>query len=140
MLNNPLLPARFWVKVGLDESSGCWLWLAGLNRGGYGQFEIGTNQHHKTVAAYKHAYRVLVGAIAPGFELDHLCRVRRCVNPGHLEPVTRAENIRRGAGFGGLLRIACKRGHSLVGPAASVPNGKYRTCRQCKETQGASIT
>lgn len=59
------------------------------------------------VPAYRFAYEFLVGPIPDGLELDHLCRVRLCVNPAHLEPVTHAENNKRA----GVAKTHCKWGH-----------------------------
>lgn len=71
----------------------CWLWLGYVNtrRGGYGEVYVrgGMKLAHRAV------YELLVGPIPKGLEIDHLCRTRCCVNPNHLEPVTRAENMRR---------------------------------------------
>ena len=79
--------AAFHAKYVIDES-GCWLWMASLNRKGYGSFQ--------SQAAHRVAYQLLVGPIPDGLHIDHLCRVRNCVNPSHMEPVTPAENQRRG--------------------------------------------
>lgn len=81
------LMERFWAKVERDPS-GCWLWTASLADGGYG--------HFGRWKAHRYAYETLVEPVPHGLDLDHLCRVRHCVNPSHLEPVTRAENLRRG--------------------------------------------
>lgn len=72
--------------------AGCWLWTGTIAPNGYGYFAIkGRSQQ-----AHRVAYELLVGPIPDGLDLDHLCRVRACVNPDHLEPVTRSENNRRG--------------------------------------------
>jgi len=83
---------RFWHNVPADRTAdGCWLWQ-GTQRGGYGRVYDGTRQ----AAAHRFSYELLVGSIPEGLVIDHLCRTPLCVNPAHLEPVTAAENIRRG--------------------------------------------
>lgn len=71
---------------------GCWEWQRARNRAGYG---IVSTPDGRTRVAHRAAFEVLVGAIAEGLDLDHLCRNKPCCNPAHLEPVTRAENNRR---------------------------------------------
>jgi hypothetical protein len=91
--------ARFWSKVNKDgpipahapELGQCWIWTASCTKDGYGEF-----RHDGGKLAHRYAYRLLVGAIPPLRVLDHLCRVRCCVNPHHLEPVTRRMNTQRG--------------------------------------------
>jgi endogenous inhibitor of DNA gyrase (YacG/DUF329 family) len=78
-------------KIRKIEGSDCWLWT-GSTRGGYGRFKIAT----VTQEAHRASYELYVGPIPDGLQLDHLCRNRSCINPAHLEPVTCAENIRRG--------------------------------------------
>lgn len=82
---------RFWSKVNKTDS--CWIWTATLYDSGYGRFRY----NNKWNKAHRIAYNFLVGEIPEGLELDHLCRVRCCVNPDHLEPVTHRENMVRGA-------------------------------------------
>ena len=96
---------RFWEKVDLNGpvpsdpwiplSMGCWLWVASLDRGGYGQFRVSTSPFDGPVRAHRFAYEQLVGPIPSDREIDHLCRVRHCVNPDHLEPVTHQANMIR---------------------------------------------
>lgn len=73
----------------LDE---CWVWCARTNRNGYGRLRVGGRE----LMAHRLAYEALVGPIPEGLVLDHLCRVRLCINPAHLEPVTVRENTLRG--------------------------------------------
>jgi hypothetical protein len=70
----------------------CWVWQWRIGPDGYGVVHVrrSPRQAHRVI------YESHVGPIPAGLDLDHLCRVRACVNPAHLEPVTRAENIRRG--------------------------------------------
>ena len=75
-----------------EQFDECWIWTGPKNGSGYGIFSYrGRNQ-----SAHRVAYRLLVGEIPDGLQLDHLCRKRSCINPAHLEPVTRLENVRRG--------------------------------------------
>jgi len=78
---------RFFTKV---EVGDCWLWVGATDRG-YGKFY----PHRKTVRAHRWLYEQLVGPVPAGMDLDHLCRVRACVNPDHLEVVTRSVNLAR---------------------------------------------
>ncbi len=74
----------------VSSDSGCWLWLGSLSRDGYAACkEPESNRAHRVY------YIRMVGPIPTGKELDHLCVVRHCVNPAHLEAVTHLENHRR---------------------------------------------
>ena len=83
------LEERFWFKV--NKTDTCWLWTGALRGDGYGKFHV----KRKWVYAHRFAYELLVGPIPDGLELDHLCRIRNCVRPSHLEPVTHQENMQR---------------------------------------------
>lgn len=109
---------RFWAKV--NKTPGCWLWTAATSKG-YGSFGMPDRRQR---LAHRLSYELLVGPIPEGLVLDHLCRVRNCVNPAHLEPVTAAENTRRG-----LLRTRCHRGHVID----ETPTG--RRCKTCAAIQ-----
>jgi hypothetical protein len=74
----------------------CWIWLGEKNGEGYGRIRRRTRSY----SAHRILYEMHVGSIPYGLVLDHLCRIPRCVNPAHLEPVTQAENVRRGIGVG----------------------------------------
>jgi hypothetical protein len=81
---------RFWAKV--QKTPTCWLWIAGVNRlTGYGRFGL---RHGVMVDAHRYSYELAHGAIAAGLDVHHTCLTRRCVNPDHLEAVTRSENLR----------------------------------------------
>lgn len=78
-------------KARETPGSGCWIWTGSKGEDGYGSVRY----RRRVWRAHRAAYTILVGPIPAGLELDHLCRVRACVNPAHLEPVTGEENIRR---------------------------------------------
>jgi len=83
---------RFWAKV-IIQGNGCWLWSGSLSSNGYGL--IWHNGHN--IRAHRFAYEYITHLVIPDDkELDHLCRNHQCVNPHHLEVVTRRENVMRG--------------------------------------------
>jgi len=88
---------RLFHKFEVD-SRGCWLWTGFINRYGYGVLTALPRKpgRARARAAHRVSYEWFVGPIPAGLTIDHLCRVRRCINPDHLEPVTNAENLRRG--------------------------------------------
>lgn len=82
---------RFEAKVAYEPMSGCFLWTGAVGTNGYGYIKI----DGRAVAAHAYADDRERGPLPPGLTRDHLCRVQTCVNPAHLERVTRAENSRR---------------------------------------------
>ncbi|MAH50729.1 hypothetical protein CMI37_33225 [Candidatus Pacearchaeota archaeon] len=82
---------RFWPKIKLDPTTECWDWTASKSRDGYGCFKVG----RKILQASRFSYTHFVGTIPFGLEIDHLCHNRSCVNPKHLEPVTKKVNGER---------------------------------------------
>jgi HNH endonuclease len=114
----------------------CWVWQRPLNGNGYGELRF-NNRGRKAHAVF---YERKHGEIPAGLELDHLCRVRACVNPDHLEPVTHAENMRRSVPGGpfaeNAARTHCIHGHpfdeanTIIGPRGN------RQCRECSRRNG----
>ena len=116
-----------------EPMSGCWIWTASLSDKGYGRFQDSGLAHRK-------AYLYFRGPIPDGYDLDHLCRVRCCVNPWHLESVTRRENLRRGMGFPAIYsrRTNCPRGHPYLGSNCIEEMDRgyiHRRCRICKNAR-----
>ncbi len=70
----------------------CWIWQHKVDEDGYGRLR----RNGKYLRAHRFFYEQHIGPIPGGFVVDHLCRIRNCVNPDHLEPVTNTENVARG--------------------------------------------
>lgn len=130
------LPVRFWEKTQLSES-GCWEWTAQVGHHGYARY----SQDSKSRKAHRVSYEALVAPIPDGLVIDHLCRVRHCVNPAHLEAVTNAENIRRGESKPpasqnnrSALKSHCTNGHAFSGDNLRISPRGTRVCRTCQRT------
>nr|WP_246434856.1 HNH endonuclease signature motif containing protein [Quisquiliibacterium transsilvanicum] len=119
--------ARFAAKV--EKAGDCLEWTAGLMGGGYGQFHFEGRPHY----AHRWLYERTVGPIPDGMTLDHLCRNRRCVNPVHLEVVTRGENVLRGEGPSAKAARTrrCPAGHEYTGANVSIKRDGSRRCLAC---------
>jgi hypothetical protein len=118
---------RFWAFV--EKTETCWLWTGHLNRGGYGVFTVGRAPRGAYVFAYVEAF----GPIPIGLQIDHLCRVRRCVRPSHLEAVTPRVNSLRSDSAPARYsrRTHCANGHALVEPNLAIRKDGSRKCRRC---------
>lgn len=115
-------------RYAIGEGS-CWNWLGRLDSDGYGQTRrVGQRSAHRAF------YSIFVGPIPEGFEVDHRCKNRRCVNPKHLEAVPPLVNRQRSA-HRNRVKTHCIRGHALEGynvMAEVGPDGKpRRRCRTC---------
>ena len=122
---------RFWSNVHKTET--CWLWLGTINDNGYGCFSMSVNGKRFSKRAHRVSYELIVGPVQEGLDLDHLCRVRNCVNPNHLEPVTRKVNLRRGIGITAVRakQDSCIHGHPLSGDNLIIKKNGCRQCREC---------
>lgn len=120
----------FWRRVDKDsEGNGCWLWRGYVLPRGYGRFHVAG----RLVYAHRFAYELEHGLVPQGFELDHLCRSKACVNPEHLEVVSHRGNLLRGEGWSGrkARQTACVHGHSLDGLRRRAGKVVGRYCRTC---------
>jgi hypothetical protein len=138
-LNNVAVPAdvRFWDYVDKNgpvpkhrpELGPCWLWTGRINTtGGYPYWNVPP----KCIRAHRQAWFLTHGSLPePPLHLDHLCKMRSCVNPTHLEAVTLKENARR------RRWEFCKRGHRLAPPNLYfAPKDKKRRCLACTRERG----
>lgn len=138
---------RFWPRVDKHgplpshrpDLGPCWLWTTTASTtNGYPQFRHG----RRMVLAYRFAYETIVGPIPDGLQLDHLCHNqsgceggpdclhRKCVNPGHLEPVTNDENAARRAGM--HYAPMCRAGlHKMIENNVRITDIGLRICRTC---------
>lgn len=130
---------RLTRHVAFEPNTGCWLWYGAACKQGYGRTCVGS----KRLGTYRHAlahramYEALRGPIPLGLEIDHLCRQPACINPDHLEPVTRRENVMRGLAPILTAKIHgdqthCHRGHPFDEQNTyRRKHRKGRLCRKC---------
>lgn len=113
----------------IDDATGCHLWTGYVNDSGYGTiYYQGRNQR-----AHRVNYELNCCAVDPKLDIDHLCRNRRCINPAHLEPVTRQENIRRSPLVGRQYdkMTHCRRGHEFTADNTRLYKVTKRRCLKC---------
>ena len=120
------LVERHMKRVHPDPNGGCWLWGGAVDPCGYGRIVVGPREYK----AHRVFYIAARGAIPLGTELDHLCRVRGCVNPAHLEPVTHQENMARGV-FRQSFVTQCPSGHAYDVKNTYIAKNGQRQCRAC---------
>ena len=117
-----------------EPNSGCWLWTGFLHKSGYGRIAV---SHSISRFAHRVSYETFKCEIPDGLELDHLCRVRCCINPDHLEPVTHQINALRGE-TGEVMaalnrdKTHCPQGHEYTPENTYIPRRGGRNCRRCK--------
>lgn len=113
------------------SESGCWLWTRAKKENGYGVVWDGS----RTRYVHRVSYELFVGPIPDGLTIDHLCRVRSCLNPQHLEPVTAGENTLRGDSPAAVnaRKTHCPRGHAFD----HLNVDGQRRCYQCDNLRAA---
>jgi len=121
---------ELWIRerVEVDES-GCWLWRLAKTRNGYGRAKL----EQRAYMAHRLAYVARHGSIPPGLHIDHLCRVRHCVNPDHLEAVTCQVNTLRGETLpaANARKTHCPKGHEYTPANTRYGHKRKRACRTC---------
>ena len=123
---------RFWAKVIIDCACDCWVWVGARTEGGYGQFRVG-GRRGQVKLAHRLAWETWRGPIPPELQIDHLCRVRACVNPAHMEPVSQRVNILRGTGYTArsARRTECPNGHPHSEETNGFTGRGKRYCKTC---------
>jgi len=113
----------------------CWLYAGYCNYKGYGMTWVGD----KKLMTHRVIYEALVGEIPEGLTIDHLCKVKACINPDHLEPVTQRENNLRSNDMAGknARKTHCVNGHKLSGDNIRMYEPKNeRVCLACQSIRG----
>lgn len=127
---------RLLSKAVRDPETDCWQWQGWVTPRGYGEII----SHDKKIGVHRAMYELEHGSIGEGMEIDHLCRLRSCINPAHLEAVSRKENILRGVSPCARLarRTHCPQGHEytpentkIVQTRWGALRGTGRQCRMC---------
>lgn len=127
-----LLPRLFRDKIVIDDNC-CWLWTAAKKPEGYGVFTTRAGKVKKTWNAHIFSYEHIVGLVPRGLQLDHLCRIRHCVNPSHLEPVSARTNLLRGNGPTAhkAAQTHCIHGHIFDTENTYTNRNGTRRCKKC---------
>lgn len=121
------------------DANGCWLWTASLNKSGYGIIW----QDRKMSLVHRVSLELVGRPVPEGMVTDHLCRVRHCFNPDHLEAVTRRENTMRSpiaVAAVNAQKTRCVNDHPLTNENTYVwTDRKGRTRRRCRTCMEAII-
>lgn len=117
------------------QPDGCWYWTAFIDNHGYGMFR-GSRLTRTMSKAHRYSYELWTREpIDPALVIDHLCRVRHCVNPEHLEPVPPKVNSERGD-HKRVLKTHCGKGHPFTGENVIYLKRGGRRCRVCHLAYG----
>ena len=123
-----------------EPNSGCFIWTGMLNGAGYGMVAVTTNGVKRLRRAHRLYYEIEKGPIPEGLVIDHLCRMRCCLNPAHMEPVTSVENVMRGESFFAqqVRRTHCPQGHLYGGKNLRISAKGERICKICDRNRAMS--
>lgn len=148
----PLWRRKIAGNYEIHPETGCWEWTGRVDRYGYGKVDVSLGGRNRQTGAHRAAWIVHHGPILGALQLDHLCRNRRCINPLHLEPVTSAENTRRGVVAGsyggpGIGRPRTALNDRVACSKHGTQDGKWRVrrdgytiwhCRPCNQARMAA--
>ncbi len=127
----------FWSRVNKNGPNGCWLWESYVGSNGYGKFTT----TYWSRGAHRVAYELSIGPIPEGLQIDHLCRIRHCVNPAHMETVTSRENTMRGEGPSAIAarKTHCPKDHPYDAQNTGYRRGgRSRVCKECHRRETAA--
>lgn len=141
MENNLIIPKilnieSFFRRISVDQGTKCWNWTGSLNQKKYGQFNVIINGVSRGVKAHRVSYSIFKKDIEPGMTIDHRCKNRKCVNPDHLEEVTRAHNTLNNSDSitaKNKRKTHCMRGHELFGGNLRIDSRGNRACFKCAQ-------
>ncbi len=123
----------FFSRVNKSGPNGCWLWTGPKNKDGYGNH----SENHKVVKAHRWSYEYHKTPIPEGMQIDHICRNRACVNPDHMEVVTKKENTLRSLAPTAInaRKTHCYKGHPFTKENTWISPEGWRYCKICKREQ-----
>ena len=121
---------NFFTRVRMGKADECWIWEGPKDRGGYGKH----SEQHAIIYAHRWSYEHFKGPIPAGFQIDHLCRNRACVNPDHLEAVTKKVNTLRSLAPTAMnaRKTHCIHGHPFDSNNTYITSKGERVCRACR--------
>lgn len=132
------LRLRIAARISIEDhgfSTPCWVWKGHIGKTGYGRLSV----CDRTRSVHRVSYEAFKGQIPVSLVIDHLCRVRACCNPDHLEPVTTRENLARSP----LVKLPkpyhptrCPKGHEYTPENSMKRSNGYRQCMECSRQQG----
>lgn len=132
--NRPLLD-RFMDLVMPEPNTGCWLWVGNVDVGGYGRMRV----EYRLTYAHRMSFSLFRKSIPAGFVVDHVCRVRSCVNPDHLRLATPRENTLEnscGLAAKNLKKTHCCNGHEFSDENIYRSDGRqHRRCVACTRSR-----
>lgn len=128
-------PLRDRILASIEvDANGCWIWQKSCDRDGYAQMTNGSNRR-----AHRVSYAEFKGEPPAGLQIDHLCRVRNCVNPEHLEAVDSRTNLMRGntQAAANAAKTECAQGHPFSAENTKITVAGRRKCRKCSNRWNA---